>query len=92
MTAAPNAVGAESRLDERGLLEQAFSRASGTPIVTGNRIRLLRDAAENYPAWLEAIANARQTIHFETYIIWDDKQGAIFADALTAKAREGVRG
>jgi len=91
VTAAPIAVSPERRLGERGLLEQAFSRASGTPLVTGNRIRLLRDAAENYPAWLEAIANARRTIHFETYIIWDDKQGAIFADALTAKAREGVR-
>ena len=91
MMAAPIAVAPARGLDERGLLEQAFSRASGTPLITGNRIRLLRDAAENYPAWLDAIANARQAIHFESYIIWDDKQGAIFADALTAKAREGVR-
>ena len=91
MTPAPMAISSERCVDEGALLEQAFSRASGTPIVTGNRIRLLRDAAENYPAWLEAIASARQTIHFETYIIWDDEQGAIFADALTAKARDGVR-
>jgi cardiolipin synthase len=76
---------------ERQLLEQAFSRAAGAPLVTGNSVRLLRDAAENYPAWLEAIAGAERTIHFETYIIWDDEQGATFADALSAKAREGVR-
>jgi cardiolipin synthase len=76
---------------ERGLLEQAFARATGGPLITGNRVRLLRDAAENYPAWLEAIAAARETIHFETYIIWDDAEGARFADALSAKAREGVR-
>lgn len=76
---------------ERGLLEQAFSRAAGGPLVRGNAVRLLRDAAENYPAWLDAIAGAQRTIHFETYIIWDDESGARFADALIAKAREGVR-
>jgi len=49
--------GAESRTaSERSLLERAFSRAAGGPLVTGNSVRLLRDAAENYPAWLDAIA------------------------------------
>src|SRR5688572_23564135 len=38
---------------ERSLLDQAFSRAAGGPLVTGNSVRLLRDAAENYPAWLD---------------------------------------
>ena len=42
---------------------EAFARAAGTPLVTGNEVRLLRAAGENYPAWLEAIAAARQTIH-----------------------------
>jgi cardiolipin synthase len=79
------------RSSERTLLEQAFSRAAGGPLVTGNSVRLLRNAAENYPAWLEAIGGAKQTIHFETYIIWDDEPGATFVDALTAKAREGVQ-
>ena len=80
--------GAGSRTaSERGLLERAFSRAAGGPLVTGNSVRLLRNAAENYPAWLDAIAAAEGTIHFETYIIWDDAAGATFADALSAKAR-----
>jgi cardiolipin synthase len=79
------------RSSERSLLEQAFSRAAGGPLVTGNSVRLLRDAAENYPAWLEGIAGAERTIHFETYIIWDDEPGATFVDALAAKARDGVR-
>jgi cardiolipin synthase len=76
---------------ERSLLEQAFTRAAGTPLITGNSVRLLRDARENYPPWLAAIAAAEQTIHFETYIIWDDEQGKTFADALATKAQEGVR-
>jgi cardiolipin synthase A/B len=74
----------------RLLAEQAFSRTAGAPLVPGNSIRLLKDAKENYPAWLEAIRSATQTILFESYIIYDDDVGHQFADALIAKAREGV--
>jgi cardiolipin synthase len=75
----------------RALANQAFSRASGAPLVEGNQVRLLIDARENYPAWLEAINAAKHHIHFESYIIHEDDTGWMFADALTAKAREGVR-
>jgi len=75
----------------RELANQAFSRASGAPLRTGNHLRLLKDAAENYPAWLEAIESARRTIHVEMYIIHEDDQGRRFADALTRKASEGVQ-
>lgn len=78
-------------LSVRKLANQAFSRAAGAPLVRGNSVRLLKDAKENYPAWLEAIAAAERYIHFESYIIHEDKAGWMFADALTAKAREGVR-
>ncbi|HZO37583.1 MAG TPA: phospholipase D-like domain-containing protein [Methylomirabilota bacterium] len=74
----------------RGLAEQAFSRAAGAPLVPGNRIRLLKDARENYPAWLDAIAGAKRFIHFESYIIHDDAVGDRFSDALIARARDGV--
>lgn len=56
----------------------------------GNSVRLLRDAAENYPAWMEAIRSARQCIHFETYVVHADSIGRQFADLLAAKAREGI--
>jgi cardiolipin synthase len=75
---------------QRSLLDQAFSRAAGAALIHGNSVRLLRDATENYPAWLQAIATARSHIHFESYIIRDDTSGRQFADALIAKAREGV--
>lgn len=74
----------------RQLANQAFSRASGAPLREGNAVRLLRDADENYPAWLESIAAARHTIHFEMYIVHEDDQGRRFADALIDKARAGV--
>lgn len=71
--------------------DEAFSRAAGAPLIRGNRVRLLRDAAENYPAWLDAIRSARKWIHFESYIIHADDTGWLFADLLAAKAREGVK-
>ena len=73
------------------LADQAFSRAAGALLIPGNSVHLLKDAQQNYPAWLQAIASARRTIHFENYIIREDDTGRMFADALIAKAREGVR-
>ena len=75
----------------RSIADQALSRAAGAPLIEGNCVRLLRDAAENYPAWLNAIASPKQHVHFESYIIHEDSSGEMFADALIAKAREGVR-
>src|SRR5258705_11680540 len=73
------------------LIEHAFARASGAPLVPGNGVTLLKDAAQNYPAWLAAIEAARRTIHFESYIIHDDETGERFAQALMARARAGGR-
>ncbi|HEV8094226.1 MAG TPA: phospholipase D-like domain-containing protein [Burkholderiales bacterium] len=75
----------------RQLADQAFSRAAGASLIEGNSVRLLRDARENYPAWLEAIGSATRHIHFENYIFYDDETGVRFADALIGKAQAGVR-
>jgi cardiolipin synthase A/B len=75
----------------RELADQAFSRAAGAPLVEGNSVRLLIDAKENYPAWLDAIGAAEHHINFESYIIHEDSAGWRFADALVTKARDGVR-
>jgi len=77
------------RSDE--LIARALDRTAGAPLVTGNAVRLLRDAGENYPAWLEAIRSAERYIYFESYIVYDDDVGAAFADALCSRASEGVR-
>lgn len=73
------------------ILDRAFSRVTGSAPIDGNEIRLLKDAEENYPAWLEAIAQARHRIHFENYIIADDEIGRAFAEALSERARHGMR-
>src|SRR4051812_35364240 len=74
----------------RRVVDKAYARAAGSPLIPGNGVRLLIDAKENYPAWLEAIKSARRTIHFESFIIHEDDVGRQFAEALSAKAREGV--
>jgi cardiolipin synthase len=70
--------------------EQAFWRATGSRLILGNSACVLKDANENYPAWLKAIESAQRTIHFESYIIHEDEQGRVFADALIERARSGV--
>lgn len=74
----------------RQIADQAFSRASGAPLRAHNSVTLLKDATENYPAWLKAIRSAQRTIHLEMYILHEDEQGRLFANALIEKAREGV--
>lgn len=77
--------------DRRRLNDQVFSRTAGAHLIGGNDVRLLRDAKENYPAWLAAIEAAQHFIHFETYILHGDETGQRFADAFAKKAAEGVR-
>ena len=73
------------------LVERAFARITGAEPHTHNAVRLLKDADENYPAWIEAIRSAQRTIYFENYIIADDATGRIFAAALEERAGSGVR-
>jgi len=74
----------------RQLADQAFSRAAGAPLVMGNRVDLLRDAAQNYPAWHAAIEAATRWVHFEMYIFKNDEAGSALAELLMRKARAGV--
>jgi len=67
-------------LPRSDLAERAFDRASGAPLVPGNTVRVLLDAQENYPAWLEAIRSAQRSILFENYIIEEDEVGLAFAE------------
>jgi cardiolipin synthase len=57
----------------------------------GNRITAYVNGDQFFPAMLDAIRSARQTITFETFIYWEGEIGRQFADALVARARAGVR-
>ena len=73
------------------LSDEALSRAAGAFLIPGNRIQLLKDAGENYPAWITAIESAEKWVHFETFIIHEDEMGRQFADLFAEKAKQGVK-
>jgi len=66
--------------------------ASGTPPpVSGNRLRLVENGPEAYEAVLGLIAEARDHIHAQFFILDVDVVGRRFVHALCARARAGVR-
>jgi cardiolipin synthase len=73
------------------MAERAFSRAAGAPLVGGNAVELLIDAAANFDAWLAAIRAAQRVVLLENYIVRDDATGRAFRDALAERAAAGVR-
>ena len=62
-----------------------------SPLVAGNRVKLLQDGPATYAAMFAAIAAARDHINMETYILEDDDVGRRFAATLIAKQRAGVQ-
>lgn len=86
----PPHCGSEELSSVHALANQEFSRTAGAALIPGNNIRLLKDAGENDPAWLDAIRAAERCIHIGSCIIHEDDTGRMFADALVAKAEAGV--
>jgi len=63
----------------------------GPPILEGNKIEVLVNGDQIFPAMLEAIRSAKKTITFETYIYWSESIGREFSEALKERARAGVK-
>ncbi len=81
--------GKETDIFERHLaLEEAIV---GSPLTTGNDVRLLEDGPATYQAMIAAIEAARDHINIEAYILDDDEVGQRFAQALSAKQAQGVQ-
>ena len=62
-----------------------------THLEHGNAVEIFTDGAEFYPAMLAAIRGARETINMECYIFKKGAIGDAFVDALSHRARAGVR-
>lgn len=71
-------------------LATSTSKVLTRPLLTGNRVELLVDGDAAYPAMLAAIAQARRSLTFCTYIFDHDEVGLAFAHALGAAVRRGV--
>ena len=57
----------------------------------GNRIEVLTDGPAFYPAMLEAIRSARETVNMEVYMFKRGEAAEQFIEALADRARAGVR-
>ena len=63
----------------------------GVPATEGNLVEVLRNGNEIFPAMLEGITEAEHTIDFLTFVYWRGDIGTKFAEALSERARSGVR-
>lgn len=63
----------------------------GPPLVEGNKVEVLLNGDQIFPAMLKAIREAQRTITFETYIYWSGTIGREFTEALSERARAGVK-
>ena len=68
----------------------ALALANPVPI-EGNKVELLQNGDAYFPAMLEAIRGAEQTVNFAAYIFKSDATGRQFRDAMIEKARQGVQ-
>ena len=78
-----------------GVSDPQFRRTMGAllgpSLIDGNRVTAYQNGEEIFPAMLDAIRGAERTITFETYIYWSGEIGRQFADALSERARAGVK-
>jgi cardiolipin synthase len=72
-------------------IRRTLEGVMGIPATEGNRLDVLRNGDEIFPAMLAAIEGAEHTIDLLTFVYWKGEIGMRFAEALAARAREGVR-
>ena len=73
--------------------ERFVEWASGylnSPILQGGQVTILQNGDAFYPAMLEAIRKAEDSVNFEVYIFEPDEIGRQFMDAFKDRARAGV--
>jgi cardiolipin synthase A/B len=78
-----------------GVSDPQFLRSMGSllgpALLGGNRTSELLNGDQIFPAMLDAIGSARDSISFETYIYWSGEIGKQFTEALAERARAGVK-
>lgn len=71
-------------------LARVVGKVTRRPLLVGNSVHPLVDGDEAYPAMLDAIRNARESISFISYIFEPSGIGAEFVDALAEATARGV--
>ena len=79
------------RFDVRDPAFLPSAHALADPVmVGGNRVVLLANGDEIFPAMLAAISGARRSVNLESYIFWSGRVADRFIEALADRARHGV--
>jgi cardiolipin synthase len=81
---------ASSVAPELTALARLGEKLSGRPLLTKNRIAVLRNGDEAYPAMLAAITGAQRSVALASYIFGDDRAGRPFVEALESATKRGV--
>jgi cardiolipin synthase len=72
------------------LFVESAARFLNIPLLRGGTAEILQNGDRFYPAMLEAIRGAKDSINFEVYIFDSDETGRRFIDAFKERARAGV--
>ena len=76
--------------DAHKLVIDLFVNESSSLPFGGNKVDILTSGYDFFPSLLRDISLATSHIHIDVYIFEDDALGRLIADALIAKARQGV--
>lgn len=68
----------------------AAEALTGHATISGNKVDVLVNGDEIFPAVLEAVKGARETLNIETYVYWQGTIASDLADAVCERARDGV--
>ena len=68
----------------------SIANLTGSAIQEGNSVQVLQNGDQFFPALFADIANAKESIHLETYVWWKGEICDRLARALAGKARQGV--
>ena len=85
---------AHAHLDEADAtkrVRRVLEGVLGVPATEGNEIDVLRNGDEIFPALFDAVASARHTIDFLTYVYWRGRVGSELAHLLAGRADAGLR-
>jgi cardiolipin synthase A/B len=64
---------------------------SGTTVVSGNRVDILLNGEEIFPAKLAVIRSARRSINYAQYVFEDGEPAKEISEALAERCRAGVK-
>ena len=72
-------------------LRRRMEAMLGIPATEGNKVTILRNGDQIFPAMLSEIRAATRTIDFLTFVYWRGDIAHEFAHALAERAQDGVR-